>query len=136
MSEKVSVNFEGIETLPVQNVIEFFRSNGYGVSDDLAEFYSKYNGGHGDVGDDVYMEVWNLNEIMELNKMYSVSENIDNVLIFGSDGADMALGYDYKENKYLIVPFIGMGFLEPPYYLGDDYESFFDNLLEYFEDDE
>lgn len=106
------------------------------ISDDLAEFYSKYNGGRGDVGDDVYMEVWNLNEIMELNKMYSVSENIDNVLIFGSDGADMALGYDYKENKYLIVPFIGMGFLEPPYYLGDDHESFFDNLLEYFEDDE
>lgn len=133
MNENISLNFEGIEKLSVQIVIDFFNSNGYEVSNDFAEFYSKYNGGHGEVEDDVYMEIWNLNEIIELNKMYNVSKNIDNVLIFGSDGADMAIGYDYKENKYLIVPFIGMGFLEPPYYLGDNYESFFDNLLEYFE---
>lgn len=136
MKGNLSVDFDGIEMLSVKFVINFFSSNVCEVTNDFAEFYSKFNGGHGEVGNDMYIEIWNLNEIIELNKMYNVSENINNVLIFGSDGGDMALGYDYKECKYLIVPFIGMGFLEPPYYLGDNYNSFFENLLEYYESEE
>lgn len=134
MKENISVNLDNVEMLSSQFVANFFSTNGFSVSDDFVEFYSKFNGGCGEVGDDVYIEIWNLNEINELNEQYEVSENIDNVLIFGSDGGDEALGYDYKEGKYLIVPFIGMGFLEQPHYLGDNYNSFFENLLDYYKD--
>lgn len=136
LEEKIRVNLDDIETLSLQFVTDFFSSNVFSVSDDFVEFYSRFNGGCGELEDDVYIEIWNLNELIELNENYDVSKNIDNVLIFGSDGGDMALGYDYKLNKYLIVPFIGMGFLEPPYYLGDNYNSFFENLLVYYEDEE
>lgn len=136
MKNNFFVNLNNIELLSLQFVSEFFSSNGFTVSNDFVEFYSKFNGGCGEIGNDLHIEIWNLNEINELNEQYEVSKNIDNVLIFGSDGGDMALGYNYMTGKYLIVPFIGMGFLEPPYYLGDDYVSFFKNLLDYYKDEE
>lgn len=136
MKDNISVNFDNVEMLSLQLVADFFSSNGFPVSDDFIEFYSKFNGGCGEVEDYLYIEIWNLNKIIEWNEKYEVSENIDNVLIFGSDGGDEALGYDYKTGKYLIVPFIGMGFLEQPHYLGDNYNSFFENLLDYYKDEE
>ena len=136
MKENISVNLDNVEILSLQVVADFFSSNGFSVSDDFIEFYSKFNSGCGEIEDYVYIDIWNLKEIIELNEQYEVSENIDNVLIFGSDGGDEALGYDYKAGKYLIVPFIGMGFLEQPHYLGDNYNSFFENLLDYYKDEE
>lgn len=134
MQEKIIKSLENIEPLSPQTAAGFFSSNGFPVSEDFIEFYSKFNGGSGEIGEDVYIEIWKLSELMELNEQYEVSENIDNVLIFGSDGGDMALGYDYKSKSYLIVPFIGMGFLEKPDYLGDNYELFIKNLIDYYDD--
>ena len=123
----MKIDLEDIEKISAETVKEFFDSNDISVSDDFIDFYSEFNGGSGDIGD-AYIEIWRLDELTELNENYDVSKNIDNVIIFGSDGGDNALGYDYKENKYLTVPFIGMGFLVKPIYLGSDHNSFFENL--------
>ncbi len=139
MGKNISFDLEGIEKISAQAVKDFFSSKGFSVSEDFAEFYSKFNGASGEIsggdGEDdyVYIDIWNLNEIIESNNAYNVSKNIDDVIIFGSD---MALGYNYKTGEYLIVPFIGMGFLEQPEYLGDNYNSFFENLLDCYSDDE
>ena len=123
------MKLDDIEQLSVEEVNTFFKDYGIEISDDFAEFYAEYNGGCGDVGD-AYIEIWRLDELAELNENYQVKRNIDNIVIFGSDGGDMAFGYDYARAQYLTIPFIGMGFLESPEYLGETYSEFFNAIEE------
>ena len=121
---------KNIEPLSVQAVSDIFSSKSISVSEDLIEFYSEFNGACGFV-DDIYVDIWNLKELFELNEEYNVSKYMKNVILFGSDGGDTAFGYDCKKDEYFIVPLIGMGIDEAEYF-GNSYNSFFNALVEFF----
>ena len=63
--------------------------------------------GEGMVGENNYLLLWEKNEIEELNDDYETQEFLNNIILIGSDGGDMAYGIDIS-GKYIKVPFIGM----------------------------
>ena len=63
--------------------------------------------GEGMVGENNYLLLWEKNEIEELNNDYETQEFLNNIILIGSDGGDMAYGIDIS-GKYVEVPFIGM----------------------------
>lgn len=129
MSE-YTINLDDVQLLSFDTVKSFFDNNNYSVSDDFIEFYSKYNCGAGEVGECAYIEIWDLEEIVQLNAEYKVSENLPNTILFGSDGGDMAFGFDLTNKTYFTVPFIGMGFMVGPEYLGESYSELWEYLNE------
>lgn len=77
---------------------------------DFKEFIRTYNGLEGEIGNNSYLVMWSLEDMIKLNEAYAINEFAPGLLLFGSDGGDTAYGYDYRNNKYNIIqiPFIGL----------------------------
>lgn len=62
--------------------------------------------GKGLVGEN-YLVLWEKSDMEELNQDYESQEFLNNVILIGSDGGDIAYGID-ANGRYIEVPFIGM----------------------------
>lgn len=96
---------------------------------DYINFMLSSNGGEGWIGENSYLMLWKLEEILELNSKYNAFELAPGLLIFGSNGAIDAYAFDTRIEGIPIVniPFIGMN-LNEINYLGDTFEEFLENL--------
>ncbi|MEC0093412.1 SMI1/KNR4 family protein [Paenibacillus macquariensis] len=103
---------------------------GISFPNDYVELLSEINGMEGSVGNS-YIRLWSMNELVELNKDYSVQEFAPGILLIGSDGGGEAFAYDLRDNEMKIVkiPFIPMD-VEEIIICGNDLNSFYKYLLE------
>lgn len=75
--------------------------------------YTKFllgsNGGEGSVGE-LYLVLWRIEDLYELNDAYGVNEFAPGLVIIGSDGGDTAYCLDNRNklNTFVSVPFVGM----------------------------
>ncbi|WP_223596755.1 SMI1/KNR4 family protein [Neobacillus bataviensis] len=76
---------------------------------DYIEFISYSNGAEGSIGEN-YLILWSIEDIIELNEAYGVSDFAKGLVLFGSDGGDTAFAFDTRtdETQIVSVPFIGM----------------------------
>jgi len=76
-----------------------------------------------------YLVLWSTHELMELNTAYQVKEFVSDLIIFGSDGAEDAFGFNTSGKTISVVklPFIGMGYL-PTEKLDDSFNSFLSSI--------
>lgn len=61
------------------------------------------NGVEGPIGDMGYLSIWPIDEIVELNQEYAVDEFLPGIKYFGSDGADIAYGFEFDKDEILII---------------------------------
>lgn len=96
---------------------------------DYINFILSSNGGEGWIGENSYLMLWRLEDILELNSKYNAFELVPGLLIFGSNGGIDAYAFDTRIEGIPIVniPFIGMN-LNEINYLGDTFEKFLENL--------
>ena len=83
---------------------ELFKSKKY------AQFESYLNNcisGTGIIGENSYLQLWDKNDLEELNDLYEINEFLDNCILIGSDGGDIGYGINAK-GQFFEVPFIGM----------------------------
>jgi SMI1 / KNR4 family. len=94
---------------------------------DYLEFMQEYNGGEGEIANS-YVILWSAEDLTELNEAYAVNEFAPGLVLFGSDGGDLAYAFDVSRGSVRIVevPFIGMDIKE----IKDCANSFVD-FLEY-----
>jgi len=71
--------------------------------------------------------IWPIDEIVELNQEYAVDEFLPGIKYFGSDGADIAYGFEFDKDEILIIeiPFDSVRKSDAKKYS----ESFFDFLI-------
>lgn len=83
---------------------------GFIFPDDYRNFLLYGNGAEGPIGEHGYIQLWALEELVELNQAYSVSEFAPGLFLFGSDGGDEAFGFDLRNPGMPIIqlPFIPM----------------------------
>ena len=83
---------------------------GISFPDDYVEFMQDSNGIEGAIGEDLYIVIWPIENIVSYNKKYAVDEFAPGLIIFGSDGGNVAYAFDKREEAMPIVeiPFIGM----------------------------
>ncbi len=76
---------------------------------DYLQFMQKYNGGEGVIANS-YIALWSAENIAELNEAYAVTEFAPGLILFGSDGGDLAYAFDTRREsiRVVAVPFIGM----------------------------
>lgn len=91
----------------------------------------KTNGGKGNIGEG-YLRLWNIEQLLEVNEDYSVSEFAPGFLIIGSDGGAAAFGYDFREEipKLIEVYYIGID-IENPKFSNHDFFEFIEYLYNY-----
>ncbi|MCM1125183.1 MAG: SMI1/KNR4 family protein [Lachnospiraceae bacterium] len=122
MEEKMIKNFKkNQDNIQTETEFEFTLFLG-----DYRGYLYQWNGGVGMIGDNSFLNLWKLKEIVELNKEYEVNEYLTNVILIGSDGADTAYGIN-AQGKYIEVPFIGMDDAEVEI-IADSFEKFIQYL--------
>lgn len=86
------------------------------------------NGIEGPIGKASYLSIWPINELIELNQEYAVDEFLSGIKYFGSDGGDIAYGFEFDHDRTTIIeiPFDSINKEEVKKYG----ESFFEFLIE------
>ena len=79
---------------------------------DYIEFLSHANGAEGPIGPSGYLVLWPIEQIREFNAAYHVEEFAPDLVLIGSDGGDIAFGFDRRSQGVVMVPFIGMSMSE------------------------
>ncbi|KNY30129.1 SMI1/KNR4 family protein [Pseudobacteroides cellulosolvens] len=64
------------------------------------EFMLFSNGAVGEVGDS-YLTIWELEDVEEFYED-CCKDNLDNIVLFASDGAKMGYGFDKNKNEYIV----------------------------------
>lgn len=106
--EKLTHNFDTVApatTSAIETAESFFNLL---LPTDYKEFLQFTNGLEGETTIS-YLVLWSAEELVELNQAYNVKEFVSNVIIFGSDGAEEAFGFDTTNMCVVKLPFIGMG---------------------------
>jgi len=121
------ITFES--TIDMKAIAEIETKLGFYLPDDYKEIVQVLNGFEGDVSNS-YIMFWPVNELIELNEGYGVSEFAPGIFLFGSDGGNQAFGYDLRDNEMNIItiPFIVMD-LDDIEMCGKDMNDFFKCLL-------
>jgi hypothetical protein len=94
----------------VKSIDEARRQLGAAAPADYFVFMSRMNGGEGMVGDASYLAIWRIEDIARLNREYQVHEFAPTLIVFGSDGGDIAYAFRAGETGPCVcqTPFIGM----------------------------
>jgi hypothetical protein len=71
------------------------------------EFYKESNGGEV-IGEELYVALWPLTDLIKLNLYYKAAVFIPDFFIFGSDGGGEAFVVEKKTGYIFQIPFIGM----------------------------
>jgi hypothetical protein len=93
LSEKASENL----IKAVESQLSFM------LPDEYKSFMRFSNGAEGSIGKNSYVALWSLEEIVELNKDYSVNEFVPGLVLFGSDGGNTAYAFDKRTPEISIV---------------------------------
>jgi hypothetical protein len=74
---------------------------------EYVDFLLRMNGGYGFVGE-AYFKFWKVEELLEDNKGYGITEYAPGLLAIGSDGAGEAFAFDMRfgVNDVVCIPFI------------------------------
>ena len=67
------------------------------------KFLLSHNGAEGSIGENSYLVIWSIEDIISLNEEYGVFEFTPEILYFGSDGGDMAYAFDRRNSAVKIV---------------------------------
>lgn len=133
MNNKYSNLLDKIELNPPclsEDIKEVERSLGFTFPKEYLYFLLKSNGGEGWIGENSYLLLWKVDEIVSLNKAYEVNEFAPGLILFGTDGGLDAYAFDTRDEITLIVeiPFIGMDLREVKN-CGNTFEEFLEYLF-------
>ncbi len=92
---------------------------------DYVAFMRSANGAEGPVGAEGYLQLWRLEELIELNREYQVEQFAPGLVLFGSDGGGEAYGFLQRDHSVQIVsvPFVPLDIAQARV-LGESFETF------------
>jgi len=125
--EALSRQFDVAAAATRTEIEEVDRHFNYPFPADYKAFLQTTNGLEGEEKGYGYLVLWSTKELIELNTAYQVKEFVENVIIFGSDGAENAFGFDITSGAIVKLPFIGMGHI-PNEQVADTFEEFLSTI--------
>ena len=112
-----------------ENIIE--EVNGLKLPEDYIEFMKEHNGGEGSIGNNIWGELFKLEELEELNNDYEMEKWWPGYIAIGGDKADMIWAYNPQKNEYAEIDLYNID--ENTYMLmNNTLEGFFKNMDEYY----
>ena len=106
------------------------------LPNEYKKFLKLTNGGEGFIGDNSYVMIWSIEELIELNELYEVSEYAPGLFVFGSNGGGEAYAFDTRSSSMNIVqvPFVGID-IDLIRQMATTFDEFIENLYQIEDDD-
>jgi hypothetical protein len=96
---------------------------------DYLEFIKGNNGGEGFVGENNYLNLWSIEDLINWNDNYKVDLYAPGYFIFASDGGGTAYAFAKKDGEIVAFQFVGMLMEDEPVILGKNFRSFLEYLF-------
>ncbi len=127
--DRLLAKFNGNPPSDPAAIRQFENELGFRLPDDYERFLQQTNGGEGFIGN-VYVILWRVEELLEMNKAYQVAEYAPGLFLFGSDGGGEAFAFDMRSdaNPIVAVPFVGME-LKLAHSVAQSFEAFLEELF-------
>lgn len=90
-----------------QEIETFLKQIDFDLPDGFLNFFQQSNGGDID-GEENYLILWALTDMILLNKEYKVNEFAPNFFVFGSNGGGIAFAIEKVTGNIYEIPFIGL----------------------------
>ncbi len=129
--DKYIQEFDLNDPASVEEIENVENTLGVSLPESYKEFLKVSNGAEGDIGEEFYLMLWKVEELVELNEAFGVDEFADGLLLIGSDGGNTAFGFDKRlaVMNVITVPFIDMS-LNEIQVIGEDFEELLKSLYE------
>ncbi len=139
MNKNIKLMIKNLELRPPvldSSINEFEKVSGISLPKEYKALLKITNGGEGFIGENSYVMLWALEELLKLNESYDVSRFSPGLLIFGSNGGGEAYCFDTRTEEMSIVqvPFVGMD-LDLLQGVADTFENFIEKLYNAEEDE-
>lgn len=94
-----------------EKISEIENNLGLALSPEYLRLLKFSDGLDGWLNDKIYIELWPVEKLIELNDYYQTRESIPGIILIGSDGSDEAIALDLRENSqnygsFFLMPFI------------------------------
>ena len=131
MNNKIESYLSQLAKIPALNNEEFYDYiNKLDVSlpNDYIEFMRECNGGEGPIGENGYLILWLINELLENNLDYNIESFASGFFVFGKDAANTAFAFEKKTGKIYEFGFMADLSTDPAKYCGDNFKDFLEYL--------
>jgi hypothetical protein len=98
----------------------------FNFPEDYKNFLISANGAEGPIGEQAYIVLWNLNDLLEQNEGYNVKELAPELVLFGEDGGGEVFAFDRKSKHIVQTTLIGIG-TDPKLVISRSFTDFVEN---------
>jgi SMI1 / KNR4 family (SUKH-1) len=91
---------------------------------DYIEFMKIHNGAEGGIGENAYLQLWRIEELIEANHDYEVEKYAPGFFVFASSGGGRAYAFNKQDATIMYFDFIGMLISDDPVFCGEDFTAF------------
>ena len=121
--------FNGNEPATIDSISACEKSLNYKLPKDYVEFLMIKNGGEGFIGNESYLILWPIEDIVNFNREYEVANYCPGLLLIGSSGGGEAYAFDMRNSPWSVVqvPFVGMDYSLVEL-IGLSFQGFIDTL--------
>lgn len=85
----------------------------FNVDKDYLTFISKYNGAEGEIGDEQYLSLWDINNLLACNPYYEDVEECSTLFFIGTDGSNYGYAFDKITGNIVGIDFLDIGNANP-----------------------
>lgn len=92
---------------------EFSEKLDFDLDSDLKEFVFSSDGASGFIGDDVFVQLWSLDDMTSLNPYYDDIEQCKDLFFFGTDGSNKGYAFVKATGEVVSIDFLEIGRVDP-----------------------
>ena len=112
----------------IDNILYFEQKYKFNLPKDYKDFLLHSNGGEGEIGENGYLRLFPIEELIEVNNDYSIFEYLNNILVFGSDGGGIGYAFDVSNDSIVEVDFNSLN-ENDIFPLSENFDSFIEYLF-------
>lgn len=107
------------------NVLTAFLSQiDFAPPGDYIDFIKQHNGAEGEIGNNQYLKLWEVEELIDLNIDYEVDLYAAGYFIFGSNLGGTAYAFSKQDSSIVAFEFVGMLMDDEPVFCGANFVEF------------
>lgn len=130
MNNNINLILDGFSKndIPSQSLYEKFIKNiDFSIDEDYLAFIAQCNGADGDIGNNEYLSLWDIENVLSCNPYYEDVQECLDLFFFGTDGSNYGYAFDKHTGGIVGIDFMDIGTLEPDK-TGDSFAEFLNKL--------
>lgn len=100
----------------------------FNIDKGFIEFIKNHNGAEGNISENSYLILWNIEQLISLNPYYEDNKECEELFFFGTDGSNLGYAFDKKSGEVVSIDFLDISQIQPTV-IANSFAAFLNALL-------